>query len=235
MPIRDRLTAVGLVVAAVLAAPSPLSGQQRDVRDLSGFHSVSVGGGLDLYLKRGDTFVVEVDGDDDPSKIITEVRDGTLEVRRDGKWTDFFGAGDEGEVYVTMPTLEALSASGGSDVSVEGTFSGDALRVAASGGSDVELDATMNSVDVQASGGSDVELTGSARSARLQSSGGADIDAARFVVDEANVESSGGSDLSIGVRNSITGHASGGSDVTYTGNPATVNVESSGGGDVTRR
>jgi len=234
MSIRDRLTAVGFLVAAV-SVTSPLTAQQRDVRNLSGFHSVSIGGGLDLYLKRGDTFVVEVDGDDEPSRIITEVRDGTLEVRRDGKWTDFFGAGDEGEVYVTMPTLQALSASGGSDVSVEGTFSGDALRVAASGGSDVELDATMNSVDVQASGGSDVELTGSARSARLASSGGADIDAARFVVDEADVESSGGSDLSIGVRNSIVGHASGGSDVTYTGNPATVNVESSGGGDVTRR
>lgn len=168
MLIRDRLTAVALVVA-VLAVP-PLTAQERQVRDLSGFHSVSIGGGLDLYLKRGDTFLVEVDGDDDPSKIITEVRNGTLEVRRDGKWTDFFGAGDEGEVYVTMPRLEALSASGGADVTVEGTFSGDALRVSASGGSDVELDATMNSVDVQASGGSDVELTGSARSAQRVSS-----------------------------------------------------------------
>lgn len=156
MPIRDRLTTVGLVVAAILAAPPSLIAQQRDVRDLSGFHSVSIGGGLDLYVKRGDTFVVEVDGNDDPSKIITEVRDGTLEVRRDGKWTDFFGAGDEGEVYVTMPTLEALSASGGSDVSVEGTFSGDALRVAASGGSDVTYTGNPATVNVESSGGGDV-------------------------------------------------------------------------------
>lgn len=230
-----RVTAAGLVAASVLAVLSPLGAQERDVRELSGFHSVAIGGGLDLFLSRGETFVVEVETDEDPSEIITEVRDGTLHVRRDRPWFDWFGDSDEGEVYVTMPTLQALTASGGSDVTVEGSFAGDALRITASGGSDVELDAAVDRVEVQASGGSDVRLTGSARSARLQSSGGSDLDAGRFTADEANVESSGGSDVSIGVRNSISGHASGGSDITYTGQPGSVNVEASGGGDVRRR
>jgi hypothetical protein len=235
MHIRNRATAAGLVVASTLTLLLPAIAQQRVVRDLSGFHSVSIGSGLDLFLRRGDTFVVEIETDDDPSKIITEIRDGTLEVRREREGFFFFGDGDDGEVYVTMPTLQSLSASGGSDVRTEGAFTGDALRVRASGGSDVALNATVNRAEVEASGGSDIELTGSARSAHLQSSGGADLDAEEFIVDEADVESSGGSDLSIGVRNSITGHASGGSDITYSGNPATVSVESSGGGDVTRR
>jgi len=235
MQIRRRVIAAGLVVGSVLAVQTPLTAQDRDVRNLSGFHSVSVGGGLDLFLRRGDTFVVEVETDEEPSEIITEVRDGTLDVRRDRSWFDWFGDNDEGEVYVTMPTLQALTASGGSDVRVEGSFAGDALRVTASGGSDVEIDAAVNSVDVQASGGSDVELTGSARSARVQSSGGSDVNAGGFTADEVNVESSGGSDVSISVRNSIAGHASGGSDITYTGQPGSVNVEASGGGEVTRR
>lgn len=235
MQFRHRVIAAGLVVGFVLAALPPLGAQQRDVRNLSGFHSVSVGGGLDLFLSRGDTFVVEVDTDEEPTDIITEVRDGTLDVRRDRAWFDFFGGHDEGEVYVTMPTLQALTASGGSDVRVEGSFAGDALRVTASGGSDVELDAAVNSVEVQASGGSDVQITGTARSARVQSSGGSDVDAERFTADEANVESSGGSDVSIAVRNSIVGHASGGSDITYTGQPSSASVEASGGGEVTRR
>lgn len=235
MQVRHRVTAAGLVVGSVLAMLPPLGAQQRDVRNLSGFHSVSVGGGLDLFLSRGDTFSVEVDTDEEPSEIITEVRDGTLDVRRDRSWFGFFGDHDEGEVYVTMPTLQALTASGGSDVRAEGSFAGDALRVTASGGSDIELNAAVNSVDIQASGGSDVELTGSARSARVQSSGGSDVDAVGFTADEANVESSGGSDVSISVRNSIAGHASGGSDITYAGQPGSVNVEASGGGEVTRR
>jgi len=235
MQIRHRVTAAGLVLVSVLAVLPALRAQERDIRDLSGFHSVSIGGGLDLYLRRGDAFRVEVATDEDASEIITEVRDGTLDVRRDRAWFDFFGDNDEGEVYVTMPTLQALSASGGSDVRVEGSFAGDALRINASGGSDVDFDAAVNSVEVQASGGSDVRLTGTARSARLQSSGGSDLDAGRFTADEAIVDSSGGSDVSIGVRNSITGHASGGSDISYSGEPATVNVESSGGGEVRRR
>ena len=232
---RQRVTAAGLLVVSVLAVQPPLRAQQRDVRDLSGFHSVSIGGGLDLHLRRGDAFRVEVETDEDATEIITEVRDGTLDVRRDRPWFDFFGDSLEGEVYVTMPTLQGLSASGGSDVKGEGSFAGDALTINASGGSDVELDAAVNSVEVHASGGSDVRLTGTARSARLQSSGGSDLDAGRFTADEAIVDSSGGSDVSIGVRTSITGHASGGSDISYSGEPGTVNVESSGGGDVRRR
>jgi len=235
MQIRQRVTAAGLVSVSVLALLSPLIAQERDVRDLAGFHSVSVRGGLDLFLRRGETFRVEVETDEDASEIVTEVRDGTLDVQRDRPWFAFFGDDDEGEVYVTMPTLQALTASGGSDVRAEGSFGGDALRITASGGSDVELDAAVNRVEVQASGGSDVRLTGSARSARLQSSGGSDLNAGRFTADEANVESSGGSDVSIGVRNSIAGHASGGSDITYTGDPGSVTVDSSGGGEVRHR
>ena len=41
---------------------------------------------------------------------------------------------------VTLPSLAALTASGGSDVATEGSFSGDKLRLVASGGSDVVID-----------------------------------------------------------------------------------------------
>jgi hypothetical protein len=62
------------------------------------------------------------------------------------------------------------------------------------------------------------------------------LDASRLTVDEADVHSSGGSDLALGaVRNKIAGNASGGSDVSYSGQPATVDVDTSGGSDVSRR
>jgi Putative auto-transporter adhesin, head GIN domain len=69
----------------------------------------------------------------------------------------------------------------------------------------------------------------------VQSSGGSDLNASGLTVDEAEVNSSGGSDLSIAVTDSLTANASGGSDIRYTGQPRSVDVNASGGGGVSRR
>jgi hypothetical protein len=176
---------------------------------------------------------VEVSSDD-VDDILTEVQGGTLSIRRKRSW-GFFDWGDHGSAVVTLPKLVALTASGGSDVRAEGTFSGDALEIVASGGSDMALDVAVATLEVVTSGGSDLRLSGTARSAHVQSSGGSDLDASRLTVDDADVQSSGGSDLSIMVRERIVGNASGGSDIRYSGEPRVVNVNSSGGGDVSRR
>ena len=217
----------------LLSASLPAYAQQTETRPLADFTSVAVGGGIDLFLRQGDRFVVEVSSED-LADIVTEVHTGTLEISRP-KRSSFFDWGDHGSVRVTLPSLAALTASGGSDVATEGSFSGDKLRLVASGGSDVVIDVSVATLDVQASGGSDVRLSGSARSARVQSSGGSDLNASGLTADEADVNSSGGSDLSIAVRDKIVGNASGGSDISYTGEPSTVNVNSSGGSDVRRR
>ena len=233
MQTNHRTSVVGLFLALAPLAFTATA-QDRQARDLAGFESVSIGGGLDLFLRQGERFVVEVESSE-PSEIVTEIRGGTLDVRRERSFFDFFDWGDHGAVHVTMPALVALTASGGSDVRTEGSFSGNALRLDASGGSDVAIDVAVGELELQASGGSDVSLTGSARTAHVQSSGGSDVDASRFTTDEANVESSGGSDLSIAVRERIVGHASGGSDITYSGEPRSADVDTSGGGDVTHR
>src|SRR5262245_6190773 len=230
----------GVLAAAVIllpfaTAPSAADAQQRQSRPLTGFNAIEVGGGIDLVLRKGDTFVVEVAASEDvAAKIVTEVVDKTLQI---GRKTNFFHWGDGGgTVYVTMPTLVSLDASGGSDVKAEGTFASDDLRIVASGGSDLTIDVEAGVLAVEASGGSDMRLSGSARSVRVESSGGSDLNASALTADEADVDSSGGSDLTIGVvRQKIAGDASGGADVTYTGAPASVSVNTSGGGKVHQR
>jgi hypothetical protein len=225
-----RLALLSSVVAAL-----PAAAQDRETRALTGFNGVAVGGGIELSLRQGEPFNVEVVADDgELDEIVTEVRNGKLEIRRRrSSW--WFNWGDAGSVNVTMPTLVSLTASGGSDVRSEGTFTSDTVELVASGGSDVTLDVAAGSLEVTASGGSDVRLSGSARSARVQTSGGSDLDARAFTADDADVQSSGGSDLAIGVRNRIVGNASGGSDIRYTGQPSVVQVNSSGGGAVLGR
>jgi len=233
MQLHDRATALGLILVSSLWVCLPAAAQDTETRDLSGFEAIAVGGGIDLVLRQGDRFVVEVQSDDDASEIITEVSAGKLTIRRERSFG--FSWGDAGSVNVTLPKLVALTASGGSDVRTDGALTGDALKVDVSGGSDVMLDLAVDTLELNTSGGSDASLTGTARAARLTSTGGSDLNAGRLTAGEATVNSSGGSDLVVAVRDKITGHASGGSDVAYIGQPSSVDVDSSGGSDVTRR
>lgn len=224
-----------LLLVPLIAVSASAYGQDRETRALTGFDAIAVGGGIDLFVRQGEDFRVEVESDDDVAKIVTEVRDGTLQIRRDRTLSGFFDWGDHGAVYVTLPALTALTASGGSDVRADGTLSGDELAIVASGGSDVAIDVAVGTLAATASGGSDTRLSGTARTAHLHSSGGSDLNASQFTVAEANVDSSGGSDVSIAVSERIVANASGGSDITYSGDPGSVNVNASGGADVRRR
>jgi hypothetical protein len=209
--------------------------QQREPRPLAGFDAIEVGGGIDLEVRQAQDFLVEVEAAGDPAEIITELRDDTLVIRRKTSRSFFRWGDDDAAVHVTLPNLVALTASGGSDARADGTLTSDSLKVVASGGSDVSIDVRAGELEATASGGSDLRLTGSARSVRLRSSGGSDLNGSQLTAEEVDVQSSGGSDVMIAVRNSIVGSASGGSDVVYSGEPRTVDVDASGGSDVRRR
>jgi hypothetical protein len=235
MKIRYAALAAQPILLCLASFPSPAHAQARETRPLDGFDAVEVSGGIDLVLRQGASFAVEVVvPDGDAAQIITEVRGNKLEIRRKNS-LGFFDWGDHGSVNVTLPALKSLAASGGSDVRVEGSVSSDTLAIVASGGSDVSLEVAAGALDVEASGGSDLRLRGTARSANVRSSGGSDLNASQLTANEVDLQSSGGSDLSIAVRDKIVAHASGGSDISYTGQPSVVDVDTSGGADIHHR
>src|SRR5690349_20130435 len=158
-----------VIVLAFISGPSAADAQQRQSRPLTGFNAIEAGGCIDLVLNEGDTFVVEVAAsEENAAKIVTEVVDETLKISRK---SNFFSWGGGGTVYVTLPTLVSLDASGGSHVKAEGTFASDNSRLGASGGSDVTIVVEAGVLNVEASGGSDIRLSGTARSAHVESSG----------------------------------------------------------------
>ena len=231
-----RRVAARLIVISSLSAASFAYAQDKETRQLAGFDGISVGGGIDLVVRQGEGFLVEVQAPDgEADKIVTEVRAGKLEIRRERSTFSFFDWGDHGSVTVRLPTLKSLTASGGSDVTTEGTITGSRLDLVASGGSDVAIAVAVTDLNVEASGGSDIRLSGTAGSARVQSSGGSDLNASELTAAKADLNSSGGSDLSIAVSDSLVANASGGSDIFYSGNPSSTSVNSSGGSDITRR
>jgi len=235
MSIASRGFGIAVVGGLTASLVWTLAAAETEIRPLSGFSAVAVGGGIELTLRQGGEFRVEAENSGGSAEaIVTTVEDGTLTIRqsRTTGWFDWFS---NHSVDVTLPELSAISASGGSDVRVEGTVTGDRLSIAASGGAEIAAAIDIRDLEVMTSGGADLRLSGTATTVSIQASGGSEIDARELGTAQANIQSSGGADIAVGVSEQLVAQASGGSEIVYSGEPAMVNVNSSGGGEVTRR
>ena len=101
--------------------------------------------------------------------------------------------------------------------------------------SDVSLQAEITMpelVGLDLSGGSRVAVSGSGEDISIDASGGSGADLAAFTVVNANVDASGGSQVTVNVSGTLNVDASGGSQVYYTGNPTLGVIDTSGGAQV---
>ncbi len=134
-------------------------------------------------------------------------------------------------VRVPEYDYNTVAISGGADLQWHDSKA-KMLTVAASGGADVDIVTVSELVTLSVSGGADVELKGSSKQLSVAASGGADVDTSELKAENVEVSASGGADVDVYASNSLTVEASGGADVSYEGNPATKNINTSGAADV---
>lgn len=241
-----RLSTAIFVLA--LAHAGTCAARDTETRDLSGFHSVKVGGGVNLVVQQGSDYQVTVaTSGGELEDLHTEVKQDVLVISRDPSSSFFtrflmqglraFISGDKQfTVTIVSPALNDIIASGGSNVRIPAEFTGDSLSIRASGGSDVSFNGKVKQLSITNSGGSDVTLRGSAEHIDLDISGGSDVLGLReFEASDAVITASGGSDVTIRATHSLKIAASGGSDVVYAGKPEITDFKNSGGSSIHRR
>jgi len=223
-----------LIIAAAFTgtalAQKTINDPNAEKRNVSGYHAVEVGGGIDLYLSQGEeTVVVSASDTRYRDKIKTEVRNGVLKIWYDWKSGFHFESGNKKmKAYVSYKSLDRVEGSGGSDVFVEGVLKAEKLSLDISGGSDFKGKVSAGELKVEASGGSDVNISGDAKNLTLEASGGSDFKGYELAVDICDLEASGGSDIYITVNKEMTADASGGSDIYYKGTGLIREIKSSG-------
>ena len=112
-----------------------------EVRPIKGFHAIKVSTGIYLYLTQGNDEVVAVSAYDAEyrSRIKTVVDDGVLKIYYDNPSWKFWDIGDHKlKVYVSCKMLDALKASSGSQVKVDGTIKSGDLNLDFSSGANFE-------------------------------------------------------------------------------------------------
>ena len=211
------LLVTGLITTA--SAQKTINDANAEKRNVSGFHAIEVGGGIDLYLSQGEEAVaVSASKNEYRAKIKTEVKNGVLKIWYE--WNSnlrFDWSNHKLKAYVSFKDIDRLEGSGGSDISIDGSIKVAKLALEISGGSDFDGKVETSELEIQASGGSDVRISGKATRLAIDASGGSDFKGYDLASDICNVEASGGSDVQVTVNKELSANASGGSDVYYKG------------------
>ena len=181
----------------------------REVREVDAFSGVEVDNGIGLTLVVGDPQAVEVSAQENILPLVrTMVESGTLRIHSIESFTTTAGV----IVSVTVPALDGISVSGGSEAQIEGMAS--------------------DNLDVVMSGGARLTAAGRSSNVTFAGSGGSRSDLAALDVKTMAVELSEGATAALRVSDRLTGTASGGAVATITGE-AVLDVQTSGGASVT--
>ncbi len=205
-------------------------------RNVQGFHAIRISSGIDLYLSQGEEAVaVSASDPDTKNRIRTEVVDGVLKIYMENSGLHWSWGNKKLRAYVSARNLDQLTASGGSDVFLQGTIKLETLAVSLSGGSDFKGQVDIRTLSLHQSGGSDVNISGVAGSLKVDASGGSDLHGYDLSTETCDIEASGGSDARITVNKELSVSASGGSDVHYKGSGVIRNMHTSGSSSITRK
>ena len=198
-----------LITGAALIALSTVAG--AEVRNLTGFNSINTSDRIDVEVRQGDAYRVEVLGSD-AGQVRTQLDGRALEIRqRNRPWLG--GPRDiDARVIVTSPNIDGLSASRGASIRADG------IRV-----SDISLAASM---------GASIDISGECRAVSAAASMGGSIDADGFECQTANISASMGGDAQMYASRTYNASASMGGAVRVEGNPQTGERSASMGGSV---
>ena len=222
------LLVTGLITT--VSAQKTINDPNAEKRNVSGFHAIEVGGGINLYLSQGEEAVaVSASKNEYRARIKTEVKGGVLKIWYE--WNSnlrFDWSNHKLKAYVSFKDIDRLEGSGGSDISVDGSIKVAKLAMEVSGGSDFDGKVETGELNIQASGGSDVRISGKTDRLIIDASGGSDFKGYDLASDICNVEASGGSDIQVTVNKELSANATGGSDVYYKGTGLIRDLKTSG-------
>ena len=260
-----RKSASGFVWAVVLIAAGvyfilrrsgsrgPLASETLDVASFGPFTRLAHRGIGDVILTQGEAHDLRIEASPQARRYISAgVKDGTLEIRFDYDWSDFFGwlfmNWGRVKIHVSMPVIESIGLHGAGNLEAE-RIESPALQVKLSGAGNakfgslsVENELTLalsgagnlsvetlsaGSVAAHLSGAGNVDLhSGQAERQEVHLSGAGNYRADRLECQAAAVRQSGVGNSSVWALKTLDVSMSGVGNVSYRGQPQVTSKKS---------
>ncbi len=197
-------------------------------RKVEGFSGISVSAGINLFISQGSSESLKIEAEDNIIPLlITEVKNGKLEIHYKQLWPINLGLKKPVNVYATLKELNNLDVSSGATVKSE-EINTDSIKINLSSGASGELSIQASSTDVNLSSGTNMKISGKTDVQKIDLSSGSSYDALDFVSKTAVIDASSGSSAKINVSDSLDVNISSGGLVQYKGTPKISSDISSG-------
>ena len=236
-----KIYTIALIIAAIVSVSTFSScrfrckrgsgNQITQNRKMSDFDKLDISGGFKVTLVQDSSLAVGIHADDNLMQYIqTSVENGKLRIKTKRNICS------SGEMTITIGvrSLTAVDASGAVEVTSNGRINTGDISFDLSGATKINMDLNAGTVNSSGSGNTELNLKGQASAHNVDMSGASDIQALDFVVGKYNIETTGASHAKINVLNSLSVHSTGASDISYRGNPSSVNNDKTGASTLTK-
>lgn len=199
-------------------------------RTVKAFTAIEAGGAYPVEVTIGSPAKVEVQADDNILPYIkTTVNNGELNIHTQSG-VQFTNA--HFKVYVTVPRLERVKASGAAEIIVNNTIKDPGqLKFMASGAAKIQAPVDAPQVQAECSGAGQITLTGRTRDLKTEASGSGDVKAGELLSENTDAHVSGAGTCYVYASINLKAAASGAGTIRYKGG-ARVDQQVSGAGTV---
>ena len=212
------------------AAETHLSSQKNI--QLEPFTGIDILGAFKVKLIQDEQQLLEASGDEGLVEAVRyEVQNGTLKI-----WMEKHArkAGDL-QLYIHSAEFHKLNIHGTSELESQTPIRGESLELRISGTGDVNLDLYVKRLETRVSGAGDLDLKGTAEALEINLSGAGNIDAEELLAQRVEVRISGTGNADVHASESLDVSISGLGNVTYSGEPTTLNKRISGMGRLNKK
>jgi hypothetical protein len=209
-------------------AEGPVETAQRDHKN---FTRVETRGSYELFVQQDSAYSVAVRTRSAfLPEIETSVSDGKLTIDQDGCLQNH----DRIEVFITMPTVEALTMKGSGNIRSDSLNVGD-LELKIKGSGDIWLQQLSGqALTVRIEGSGDSQIAGEVDSQKLRVKGSGDLQHKDLRSRTCDIHTQGSGDATVWVTEALEVLIEGSGSVSYRGSPS-IESEIKGSGDISQR
>ncbi|MBY0478932.1 MAG: DUF2807 domain-containing protein [Chitinophagaceae bacterium] len=219
------------------AQESKFEDENVEKRTVSGFHSIKVTDGIDLYLTQSteEAVAVSASRDEYKSRLKTEVEDGVLKIYYDREsFADWTSSGKRLKAYVSFKSLRQLTANAGSTVKTEGVMKADIFTLFVKSGATFRGKVEAGKLVVETESGAKSTISGSVGTFNVSANSGAKMEAYDLAAGKADIRSTSGAKVQVTVNEEMKFYTSSGGGIYYKGKGKINEVNTSLGGIIRR-
>ncbi|SES75546.1 head GIN domain-containing protein [Hymenobacter actinosclerus] len=226
----------GLLLALLLTTFQSFAASTRETRTVAPFTAVGLGGPMQVIFRQGSPQKVEVEGDaEDLAHLETIVEDGQLRIntKRENRLINSYSFRSKVTIYVTAPTVTALSVGGSGSLRAADPIRAGKLRLAVAGSGSLQLaGVTADELSSSVSGSGSLKVGGgSVASQQISISGSGGVQADQLQSKTCNVRVAGSGSCRVQATETLDARLAGSGSVYVRGNPR-VSSSTAGSGRV---